>query len=115
MRVVGGVDPVGLHRRQGRLRNHLQVLVADGLRDGVGGGEHRDLKLLVPELRLRLLDLRVQAIRLVVQFQPLLAKLQQDHTDRGGTEEAEEDFAGVDYPQLSEEDYAGIGGDPFAE
>src|SRR5437016_2024027 len=68
-RVVGGVDPVGFLGGKGGLRDHLQVALADGFADGVGGGVDGDLKLLVPQLRLALLDLRVKTVGLEVQFQ----------------------------------------------
>ena len=78
--VVRGVEPVELALRgQGGLRHHVDRVLADRLADRVGGGVHRDLKLLVPQLRLLILDLIVELIRLVAQLEALLPELEHQH------------------------------------
>ena len=55
--------------------NHVQIVIAYGVGNRVGGGEDGDLQLLVPELGLLVFDLVVNLVGLVIQFEPLLAEL----------------------------------------
>ncbi len=61
-----GVGRVLVYRLlQGILGDHFEVLIADGLADGVGRGVDRHLQLLLPELGLALLNFIVKLVSLV--------------------------------------------------
>ena len=81
------IDPVGFAGGEGGGGDHVELVIADGLGDRVGGGVDGDLHLLIPELGFALFDLIVQAVRPAAQFQLLLAKLKRDNADEAGAEE----------------------------
>jgi hypothetical protein len=69
--------------------DQVEVFVAYGLLDGVGGGEDCYLQLLVPEFGLVGFDLAVELADFVIEFQALLAELEGHYGQGHGADQAD--------------------------
>ena len=81
------VNPIASRLTHRCERSEFQIVIAHRFLDGVGGGIHRDLELLIPQSRLGGFKLAVEQAGIVHQLEALLPQLQ--HGQRG--EHADDD------------------------
>ena len=74
------------------LGDHFNFLALNRLVDGAGGGEDRDLQLLVPKFGLLGFDLVVEIGVLVRELELLLAELENEDAEDHAAEETDEKF-----------------------